>query len=63
VVIAKGSYSLAAGTHGTAALRLTGSGAKALLAAKHRRLSGKFTISVKQGKTLARTVLAALAKK
>jgi len=63
VVIAKGSYSLAAGTHGTVTLRLTGPGAKAMLAAKHRRLSGKLTISVKQGKTLVRTLLAALAKK
>jgi major membrane immunogen (membrane-anchored lipoprotein) len=63
VVIAKGSYSLAAGTHGTVALRLTGPGAKALLAARHRRLSGKLTISVKQGKTLARTLVVALAKK
>jgi hypothetical protein len=63
VVIAKGTYSLAAGTHGTVALRLTGPGAKAMLAAKHRTLSGKLTISVKVGKTLARTVLATLAKK
>ena len=63
VVIAKGSYSLAAGTHGTLTLRLTGPGAKAMLAAKHRRLSGKLTISVKQGKTLARTLVVALAKK
>lgn len=63
VVIAKGSYSLAAGTRGTVTLRLTGPGAKALLAARHRSLSGKLTISVKQGKALARTVLAALAKK
>ncbi len=63
MVIAKGSYSLAAGTHGTVALRLTGAGAKALLAAKHRKLSGKLTISVKQGKTLARTLVVALAKK
>jgi hypothetical protein len=63
VVIAKGSYSLAAGTHGTVALRLTGPGAKAMLAARHRTLSGKLTISVKVGKTLVRTVVAALAKK
>jgi hypothetical protein len=63
VVIAKGTYSLAAGTHGTVALRLTGPGAKAMLAARHRTLSGKLTISVKVGKTLARTVLATLAKK
>jgi hypothetical protein len=63
VVIAKGSYSLAAGAHGTVTLRLTGQGAKALLAAKHRILPGKLTITVKQGKTLARAVLAALAKK
>jgi hypothetical protein len=34
-----------------------------MLAAKHRRLSGKLTISVKQGKTLARTLVVALAKK
>ena len=62
-MIAKGSYSLAAGSHGTVALRLTGAGAKAMLAARHRRLSGKLTISVKQGKTLARTLAVALAKK
>jgi 5-hydroxyisourate hydrolase-like protein (transthyretin family) len=63
VVIAKGSYSLAAGTHGTVALRLTGPGVKAMRAARHRTLSGKLTISVKVGKTLARTVVAALAKR
>jgi hypothetical protein len=63
VVIAKGSYSLAAGTHGTVALRLTGRGAKAMLAAKHRTLSGKLTISVKLGKTVARAVVATLAKR
>jgi hypothetical protein len=62
-VIAKGSYALAAGMHGTLTVRLTGTGAKALLAARHRSLSGKLTISVKQGKTLARTLLVALAKK
>jgi hypothetical protein len=63
VVIAKGSYSLAAGTHGTIALHLTGSGAKAMLAARHRTLPGKLTISVKVGKTLARPVIVALAKR
>ena len=63
VVIAKGSYALAAGTRGTLTVRLTGPGAKALLAARHRSLSGKLTISVKQGKTLARTLVVALAKK
>jgi hypothetical protein len=63
VVIARGSYSLAAGTHGTVALRLTGPGAKALLATRHRTLSGKLTISVKVGKTLAHTVVATLAKR
>jgi len=63
VVIAKGSYALAAGTHGTLTVRLTGTGAKALLAARHRSLSGKLTVSVKQGKTLARTLVVALAKK
>jgi Carboxypeptidase regulatory-like domain len=63
VVIAKGSYTLAAGTHGTITLRLTGPGAKAMLAARHRTVSGKLTIAVAQGKTVARTVLAELAKK
>jgi hypothetical protein len=63
VVIAKGSYTLAAGTHGTVALRLTGRGAKAMLAARHRTLSGKLTISVKAGKTLTRSVVVALAKR
>jgi len=63
VVIAKGSYTLAAGTHGTVALRLTGRGAKAMLAARHRTLSGKLTISVKVGKTLTRSVVVALAKR
>jgi hypothetical protein len=63
VVIAKGSYALAAGTRGTLTVRLTGPGTKALLAAGHRSLSGKLTISVKQGKTLARTLVVALAKK
>jgi hypothetical protein len=63
VVIAKGSYTLAAGTHGTVALRLTGRGAEAMLAARHRTLSGKLTISVKVGKTLTRPVVVALAKR
>jgi hypothetical protein len=63
VVIAKGSYSLAAGAHGTVGLRLTGGGAKAMLAARHRTLSGKLTISVKVGKTRARSVLLTLAKR
>jgi hypothetical protein len=63
VVIAKGSYSLAAGMHGTVALRLTGRGAKAMLAAKHRTLSGKLTISVKVGKTLSHPAVMTLAKR
>jgi hypothetical protein len=63
VVIAKGSYSLAAGAHGTVALRLTGIGAKAMLAARHRTLSGKLTISVKLGKTVGRPVVLTLAKR
>jgi hypothetical protein len=63
VVIAKGSYSLAAGTHGTVALRLTGRGAKAMLAARHRTLPGKLTVSVKVGKTVARAVVLTLAKR
>ncbi len=63
VVIARGSYLLAAGTHGTVLLRLTGPGAKALLATRHRTLSGKLTISVKVGKALAHTVVTTLAKK
>jgi Carboxypeptidase regulatory-like domain len=63
VVIAKGSYSLAAGAHGTVVLRLTGRGAKAVLATRHRTLPGKLTISVKVGKTLARSVLVTLAKR
>jgi hypothetical protein len=63
VVIAKGSYTLAAGTHGTVALRLTGRGAEAMLAARHRTLSGKLMISVKVGKTLTRSVVVALAKR
>lgn len=63
VVIAKGSYSLVAGTHGTVTLRLTGAGAKAMLAAKHRTLSGKLTVSVKLGKTVTRAVVSKLAKK
>lgn len=55
-LIAKGSYSLAAGTRGTLTLRLTGSGAKALLAVKHHRASGKLVILVKEGKSVERSV-------
>jgi Carboxypeptidase regulatory-like domain len=63
VVIAKGSYSLVAGSHGTVALRLTGPGAKAMLAARHRRIAGKLTISVSGGTTIGHTVEAELAKR
>jgi hypothetical protein len=56
VLIAKGSYSLAAGTRGTLTLRLTGSGAKALLAVKHHQASGKLVILVKEGKAVERPV-------
>jgi hypothetical protein len=63
VVIAKGSYSLAAGARGAIALHLTGPGAKAMLAARHRTVSGKLTISVKAGKALARSVVATLARR
>ena len=56
VLIAKGSYSLAAGTHGTLTLHLTGSGAKALLAVNHHRASGKLVILVKEGKTVEQSV-------
>jgi hypothetical protein len=63
MVQSAGSYSLAAGSHGTVALRLTGPGAKAMLAARHGRLAGKLAISVKGGTTIARMVVAALAKR
>jgi Carboxypeptidase regulatory-like domain len=63
LVIATGTYSLAAGKSGTLTLRLTKAGAKKLAAA--HRLSPKLLVSVTGGKRLEKTVrlLAGVAKK
>lgn len=61
-VLAKGSYSLAAGKTGAIVLRLTGSGRKRLAHARHHRASGKLLITVKGGKSLEKTVLLAAKK-
>ena len=57
VVLAKGSYSMAAGTSTTIAVRLTSAGKSALAAAKHHRLSAKLSASVLGGATRSITVV------
>ncbi len=54
VVLAKGSYSLAAGKTGKVTLRLTSVGKKRLV--HRRRLSAKLVISVVGGKQIEKTV-------
>ena len=57
VVLAKGSYSLAAGKKGTIAVRLTAAGRSALAKAKRHKLSGKAVVSVTGGKTVQMSVV------
>ena len=63
VVLAKGSYSLAAGKKGTIAVRLTAAGRSALAKAKRHKLSGKAGVSVTGGKTVQKSVVLSETKK
>jgi Carboxypeptidase regulatory-like domain len=56
VVLAAGSYSLAAGKTGTVRLHLTGAGGKKLAHASHHRISSRLVVSVKGGKPAQKTV-------
>jgi hypothetical protein len=56
VVLAKGSFSLAAGKTGTSLLSLTREGKKHLARARRHRVSAKLVISVTGGKQIERTV-------
>jgi 5-hydroxyisourate hydrolase-like protein (transthyretin family) len=56
VVLAKGSYSLAAGKTGTSTLSLTREGKKHLARARRHRMSAKLVVSVTGGKQIERTV-------
>jgi hypothetical protein len=57
VVLGKGSYSLAAGTKATIAVRLTAAGKSALAKAKRHKLSGKAGVSVTGGLTVQKSVV------
>lgn len=57
VVLAKGSYSLAAGKSGTVMLRLTSEGRKHLAHARRHRMSAKLVIAVTGGKQIEKSVL------
>jgi hypothetical protein len=61
IVLAKGSYSLAAGSTGKITLRLTAAGRKRLAHARHHRVSGKLLLSVRGGRQLEKTVQLSLA--
>lgn len=63
LVVASGSYSLAAGQTGTVTLRLTSAGKKKLAAASHHRVSPKLVVSVIGGKQVERKVQLSLATK
>jgi len=56
LVLAKGSYSLAAGKSGTLVLRLTAAGKARLAHVKHHPLTAKLSVSVKGGKTTLESV-------
>jgi len=58
LVLAKGSYSLAAGQGGTLVLRLTAAGRQRLAHVKHDPLAVKLTLSVQGSKTIAKSVTA-----
>ncbi len=60
IVLAKGSYSLAAGKTGTVTLRLTSAGRKHLAAARRHRLSAKLVVAVTGGKQIEESVLLGL---
>jgi hypothetical protein len=57
LVLAKGSYSLAAGKSGTLVLRLTAAGKTRLAHVKHHPLAAKLSISVNRGRTTVKSVL------
>ena len=64
VVLAKGSYSLAAGAKATIAVRLTAAGKSGLATAKGHKLSAKASVSVTGGTTVQKSVaLSEAAKK
>jgi 5-hydroxyisourate hydrolase-like protein (transthyretin family) len=60
IVLAKGSYSLAAGKTGAVTLRLTSAGKKRLAHAHRHRTSAKLVITVTGGKQIEKTVLLSL---
>jgi hypothetical protein len=62
IVLAKGSYSLAAGKTSAITLRLTAPGKKKLAQARGHRASGKLLITVKGGKSFEKTVQLSLKK-
>jgi Carboxypeptidase regulatory-like domain len=57
VLLAKGSYSLAAGKSEALAVRMTAAGKGALARAKRHRLSGKVSVSVTGGVTVQKSVV------
>jgi hypothetical protein len=61
LVLATGSYSLAAGKTGTVTLHLTSVGKVKLAQASHHRVSSKLIVSVTGGKALEKTVQLSLA--
>ncbi|MFI5005233.1 MAG: hypothetical protein ACHQE6_09495 [Solirubrobacterales bacterium] len=58
LVLARGSFSLAAGQSGTVVLHLTAAGRKRLAHAKHHPVSVKLTVLVKGGREASKLVLA-----
>jgi hypothetical protein len=56
LVLAKGSYSLAAGKGGTVVLRLTAAGKQRLAHVKHHPLAVRLSVSVNRGKTTVASV-------
>ena len=57
VMLAKGSYSLAAGKKATISVRVTAAGKSALVAAKGHKLSGKAGVTVTGGTTVKKSVV------
>jgi len=55
-VLAKGSYSLAAGKKATIVVRLTAAGKSALAKAKGHKLSAKASVTVTGGTTVKKSV-------
>ncbi len=60
LVLAKGSYTLAAGKSGTATLRVSASGKRQVAHAKHHRLAAKLILTVSGGKKVEKAVLIGL---